>query len=90
MQGRRILVVHQRKDWDSAVQRLLDLSESSFPYWRVDYSGTALPRHLPNYWMWDEVWSEDGALLLEGYDRELALEMINPTNYCSLFSAHIV
>ena len=89
MRSSDILVVHQRRDWDSAIQRLLDLPDTDFPSWRVSHRGTFLLMSLPAYWRWDEIWSEDGVLLYSGYDRDAAMSLINPTNYCSLFSAHI-
>ena len=91
---RRLLLVHEGRDWGRAVQPLLDGDEDLFPYDYVHHEGTQLVMNVPEGWEYDEVVSEDGTLLWSRddhfYERESAMEMVNLTFYCSLLKAHLI
>lgn len=91
---RNILVIHKGKDWGRAIQRLLEMDDDIFPYDYVHQLGTEVFVRLPNEWDFKEIVSENGDLLWNRddifYTLESAKEMVNPTNYCTLFRAHLI
>lgn len=87
---RKVLVLHELRDWKGMVKTLLDSDSSKFPYSEVTHLGTERLVSLPESWKFDKVITED--LRLVWYKecslpaRDLLSEE-NPSLYCSLFDA---
>lgn len=87
---RKVLVLHELKDWKGMVQTLLDSDSWKFPYSEVTHLGTEKLVSLPDSWEFDEVITEDLRLV---WYKECSLPARhilseeNPSLYCSLFDA---
>ena len=87
---RRVLVLHEDKDWEAVVQSLLDSDSWRFPYSEVTHKGTERLVSLPESWKFDEVITEDLRMVwCKGYGTPArdVLSEENPSLYCSFFDA---
>ena len=87
---KRVLVLHVDRDWERAVQSLLDSDSWGFPYSEVTHKGTERLVSLPESWRFDEVISEGLRMVWYkgcGTPAGDVLSEEDPSLYCSLFDA---
>lgn len=87
---RRVLVLHEGKDWEVVVQSMLDSDSWVFPYSEVTHKGTERLACLPESWEFSEVISEGLTIVWCRWYCSTAREKLsqeNPSLYCSLFDA---
>lgn len=85
---RRVLVLHELRDWEGMIQVMLDSDSRKFPYSEVTHKGTERLVSLPEFWEFDEVITEDLRLVWyseSGLPARSLLSEENPSLYCSLF-----